>query len=45
LMNYDYKSGVVHSERLDKKKPLKGDFVLKVVDQAGNESILNHKIP
>lgn len=45
LMNYDYKTGVLYSERLDKAKPLKGDFELKVVDNAGNESIYKQKIP
>lgn len=45
LMNYDYKTGVVYSERLDTSKPLKGDFALKVVDQAGNESIHRQRIP
>lgn len=44
LMNYDYKSGVLYSERLDRTQPLKGDFELKVVDQAGNESIFKQKI-
>jgi len=44
LMNYDYKSGIIQSEKLDKKKPLKGDFQLKVVDQAGNERIFKQKI-
>jgi len=44
LMNYDYKSGVVYAERLDKTKPLTGEFVLKVVDQAGNESIHKQQV-
>ena len=44
LMNYDYKSGIIQSEKLDKKKPLKGDFQLKVVDQSGNERIFKQKI-
>lgn len=44
LMNYDYKTGVLYSERLDKAKPLQGDFELKVVDQAGNQAIFKQKI-
>jgi hypothetical protein len=45
LMNYDYKSGVVYAERRDPTLPLKGDFVLRVVDQAGNEATFNQRIP
>jgi hypothetical protein len=45
LMNYDYKTGIVHAERKDPKVALKGDFVLKVVDQAGNEAIFRQRIP
>lgn len=45
LMTYDYKTGVLQSDRLDKKEPLEGDFVLKVVDNAGNESVYKQKIP
>ena len=44
LMTYDYKSGILQSDRLDLKKPLKGDFELKVVDRAGNERIFKQKI-
>jgi hypothetical protein len=44
LMNYDYKTGILQSERLDASKPLKGDFVLKVMDQAGNEKKFEQKI-
>lgn len=44
LMTYDYKSGIIFSERLDTKKLLKGDFELKVVDNAGNERIFKQKI-
>jgi len=44
LMVYDYKTGYVKSEKLDKSKPLKGDFELKVVDNAGNEKIYKQKI-
>jgi hypothetical protein len=44
LMNYDYKTGIVQSDRLDKTEPLKGEFELKVVDNAGNEKIFKQKI-
>jgi hypothetical protein len=44
LMTYDYKSGILQSDRLDPKKLLKGDFELKVVDRAGNERIFKQKI-
>jgi hypothetical protein len=44
LMNYDYKTGILYSERLDPSKPLQGEFELKVVDQAGNETIFKQKI-
>lgn len=44
LMVYDYKTGILKSEKLDSTKPLMGDFELKVVDQAGNESIFKQKI-
>jgi hypothetical protein len=44
LMVYDYKTGYLKSEKLDNTKPLKGDFQLKVVDNAGNEKIYRQKI-
>lgn len=44
LMVYDYKTGILKSEKLDGAKPLVGDFELKVVDQAGNENIFKQKI-
>jgi hypothetical protein len=44
LMKYDYKTGILQSERLDQLKPLKGDFELKVRDKAGNEKIYSQKI-
>lgn len=44
LMNYDYKTGVLLSEKLDASKPLKGNFVLKVVDFAGNEQVFTQTI-
>lgn len=45
LMKYDYKTGIVQSERLDKKKLLKGMFELKVTDRMGNERIYRQRIP
>jgi hypothetical protein len=44
LMKYDYKTGIIQSERLDKKKLLKGDFKLKVKDRVGNEKVYQQKI-
>jgi hypothetical protein len=44
LMNYDYKTGILQSEKLDRAKPLKGEFVLHVTDQAGNEKTFTQKI-
>jgi hypothetical protein len=44
LMKYDYKTGILQSEKQDKKKLLKGDFELKVKDKAGNEKIYKQKI-
>ena len=45
LMTYDYKTGLLYSERLDRTKPIRGDFEMKVVDNAGNETIYKHRIP
>lgn len=44
LMVYDYKTGILKSEKADSLKPLSGDFELKVVDYAGNESIFKQKL-
>lgn len=44
LMAYDFKFGTLQSDKLDPKKPFKGDFELKVVDRAGNERIFRQKI-
>ncbi|MBK8292512.1 MAG: hypothetical protein IPK96_17790 [Flammeovirgaceae bacterium] len=44
LMVYDYKTGILKSQKMDTSKILQGDFELKVVDQAGNESIHKQKI-
>jgi Peptidase family M23 len=45
LMKYDYKSGILQSEKLDKKKLLRGDFELKVKDRVGNERVYKQRIP
>lgn len=44
LMVYDYKTGILKSQKLEPTKILQGDFELKVVDQAGNETIYKQKI-
>lgn len=44
LMIYDYKTGNLKSDKKVKNIPLHGDFVLKVVDNAGNERIYKQKI-
>jgi hypothetical protein len=44
LMDYEYKTGILQSQRLDSKKNLKGLFQLKVIDAAGNEKIYKQTI-
>jgi hypothetical protein len=44
LMYYDSKSNTIWSKRRDQKTPLKGDFQLRVTDNAGNESYFSKKI-
>ncbi len=44
LMAYDYKTGILQSERLDKSKPIQGDFELTITDRSGNQSIYKQKI-
>ncbi|WP_286755949.1 M23 family metallopeptidase [Roseivirga sp. UBA838] len=44
LMHYEPKKKLIWSEMLHKNKPLKGEFELKVADNAGNESILKLNI-
>ncbi len=44
LMTYDYKTGILQSEKLDKSKPLSGDFELKATDRSGNTSTFKQKI-
>lgn len=45
LMHYDAKTATIWSERLDKSKPIRGDFKLMVKDNAGNTSTFTRKIP
>lgn len=45
LLNYDAKTGIIVSERLNSKELLKGDFELTVTDQAGNKKTFTQKIP
>lgn len=44
LMHYEPKRNYIWSERLDKNKPLEGEFELIVADNAGNESIYKLKL-
>lgn len=44
LLNYDAKSNIIVSERLDPKELLRGDFELTVTDQAGNKKTYQQKI-
>ncbi len=44
LMHYDYKQSLIWSDKKDDSPPLKGDLVLKVVDNAGNEKIYQTKL-
>ena len=44
LMNYEPKRNLIWSERLDKNKPLQGEFQLKVADNAGNETFITLKL-
>ncbi len=44
LMHYDYKINTIWSEKLDKSKPLKGEFILKVSDNAGNQKIFTQTL-
>jgi hypothetical protein len=44
LMNYDYKTGILYSEKMDRKIPLRGNFELRVRDYGGNEKVYKQKI-
>ncbi len=45
LMNYDAKSNIIMSEKLNAKQPLKGELILTVTDNAGNQKVYKHRIP
>jgi hypothetical protein len=44
LMYFDSKSNTIWSKQRDPKTPLRGDFQLRVTDNAGNESYFTKKI-
>ncbi|MDZ7608531.1 MAG: hypothetical protein U5K79_23770 [Cyclobacteriaceae bacterium] len=44
LMWYDPKNNVIWTEKLDKKKPFKGNLELKVRDNVNNETIYSSVI-
>lgn len=44
LMNYDYKRQLLWSEKLDPAIPFKGEMVLRVVDNSGNENVYTKTI-
>ena len=45
LMYHDAKTASIWSERLNKDEPLKGEFKLVVIDQAGNKQVFTQQIP
>lgn len=44
LLRFEHKKALIWSEKLDKKVPLQGEVVLRVKDQAGNETVYKTKI-
>jgi hypothetical protein len=44
LMNYDRKRNYIWSDKLNSSLPLKGEFKLLVIDNAGNEKTFIHKL-
>ena len=44
LMNYDYKTGIIYSEKLNPEKPFKGALILKVTDRVGNIKTFKQQI-
>ncbi|TPE44526.1 M23 family metallopeptidase [Pontibacter mangrovi] len=44
LMKYEHKTATIWSEKLDKSVPLSGEVILKVKDNAGNESTYTTRI-
>lgn len=44
LMQYDYKTRLIWSDKLDKSRPFEGELLLEVTDKAGNSTILQTEI-
>lgn len=44
LMNYDYKTRLLWSEKLDASIPFEGEFMLLVTDNAGNQNFYKTKL-
>jgi hypothetical protein len=44
LMNYDYKTGIISSEKVNQEKPFNGSLVLKVTDRVGNVKTYKQQI-
>jgi murein DD-endopeptidase MepM/ murein hydrolase activator NlpD len=44
LMNYEYKSGLIWAEKIDKSKPFVGNLVLKITDNCNNTNIFSQEI-
>ena len=44
LLKFEHKKALMWSEKLDKKVPLQGEVVLRVKDNAGNETVYKTKI-
>ncbi|MEQ8713729.1 MAG: M23 family metallopeptidase [Cyclobacteriaceae bacterium] len=44
LLNYDYKRKLLQSEKKSQNIPFEGEFILRVSDNAGNETIFTTKI-
>jgi murein DD-endopeptidase MepM/ murein hydrolase activator NlpD len=44
LLNYDYKTGILATEKKDKNMLLQGDFLLQVTDNCGNVKTFKQKL-
>lgn len=44
-LRYDYKTGIVFTEKRIKNTPLKGELVVRVTDHSGNVASFKHNIP
>jgi murein DD-endopeptidase MepM/ murein hydrolase activator NlpD len=44
LLNYDYKTGILTTEKKDENMQLQGDFLLEVTDNCGNVVTFNQKV-